>query len=87
MSSNLLSKMLSVVLVFMVSTELCFGAGAGKMGTVKAAPASAASGFPVMAIQFLPCSGGFWVRAVATMERMDAVIQKKKIFMLAVFID
>jgi hypothetical protein len=25
------------------------------------APAVAASGFPVMAIQWLPCSGGFWV--------------------------
>jgi hypothetical protein len=24
-------------------------------------PAVAANGLPVMAIQFLPCSGGFWV--------------------------
>ena len=48
------------------------------------APAVAAKGFPVMAIQFLPCKGGFCVGCAN--KEMDITINNKlRVFFIFVF--
>jgi hypothetical protein len=49
------------------------------------APAVAAKGLPVMAIQFFPCKGGFWV-CCAINEIENTNMNKKSIFFIDQFL-